>query len=387
MSTAAHLWQSTQASMGVEVAADLSGICVEGLTVLEESLVDNPALDPSGRASARADVVSTIMNWLSHHRALQSYPAFRTIAVEKPLVILAPNRTGSTLLHNLLALDPRIRTPRLWELWYPSPPPRAETYASDPRIAVASRRLEKMKRSVPQLFAAHPMAATSPEDCGWIMCHEPSLALRHCSPDYWDWLTGLGHDALAVLYGQYAAMVQLLQVGHAAQVWVSKSEAQLHFLPLVLEQYPDVRIVRMHRNPCNIVGSKCALFSLLVPGRTAHGDSMLGALALRMFTHGTSQMLACDEAMALDRIVDVVHEDLIRDPRATVCRIYDQLALDYPPSLDAAIARYLREDAPALRSPIKYTLERFGLSAGQVRRACAPYLEWLHDRLDLTIPA
>ena len=45
-------------------------------------------------------------------------------------------RTGTTILHDILAQDPDSRAPLTWETMFPSPPPRAATFHTDPRIAL-----------------------------------------------------------------------------------------------------------------------------------------------------------------------------------------------------------------------------------------------------------
>ena len=44
-------------------------------------------------------------------------------------------RTGTTILHDLLALDPATRVPATWEVDRPVPPPETATYDTDARIA------------------------------------------------------------------------------------------------------------------------------------------------------------------------------------------------------------------------------------------------------------
>ena len=36
--------------------------------------------------------------------------------IRKPIIVLGFPRTGTTMLYNLLALDPATRAPRLWEM-------------------------------------------------------------------------------------------------------------------------------------------------------------------------------------------------------------------------------------------------------------------------------
>ena len=59
-------------------------------------------------------------------------PSERIVA---PVFIIGFPRTGTTILHDILAQDPDSRAPLTWETMFPSPPPEAATFDSDPRIA------------------------------------------------------------------------------------------------------------------------------------------------------------------------------------------------------------------------------------------------------------
>lgn len=50
--------------------------------------------------------------------------------VESPIIIVGGPRTGTTLLHHMLAVDPRLRAPKLWELMAPVPPPLTDGWAA-----------------------------------------------------------------------------------------------------------------------------------------------------------------------------------------------------------------------------------------------------------------
>jgi hypothetical protein len=52
---------------------------------------------------------------------LTQIPSISTIPVNKPVFVTGLFRSGTTLLHRLLALDPQFRSPTLWELITPTP--------------------------------------------------------------------------------------------------------------------------------------------------------------------------------------------------------------------------------------------------------------------------
>ena len=74
-----------------------------------------------------------------------------------PVFIVGLPRTGSTHLHALMALIEGARTPRFWEMSQPSPPPRTETYLSDPRIGEIQRVVDGLGVDFQRL---HVLSAT-----------------------------------------------------------------------------------------------------------------------------------------------------------------------------------------------------------------------------------
>jgi Sulfotransferase family len=96
-----------------------------------------------GRLAVRRNTLQLLTNrlWLVEDR--KRYPAIAQQDIRQPLFIVRLPRTGSTLLHNLLAQDPGNRVPLCWEAMFPSPPrrgppmlmtrvlPRPKSYSTD----------------------------------------------------------------------------------------------------------------------------------------------------------------------------------------------------------------------------------------------------------------
>ena len=84
--------------------------------------VHESRLDAAGEAAAAATIHWLLTTRLAFFEDRKRHP----IAEEKvvrPVFATGEPRSGTTLLHALLAEDPAARALRFWEVMYPSPPP------------------------------------------------------------------------------------------------------------------------------------------------------------------------------------------------------------------------------------------------------------------------
>jgi hypothetical protein len=353
----------------------------EGLTRLAQSIErEHGSIDPQGATVLNQQFLDRMESLLHFERDLARCPEIARVPVERPIFIVDFGRSASTLLHNLLALDPNARAPRLWELWNPSPPPRPETYETDDRIARARQRLEVMRKFAPTALDIHPLEATGPEECQWLMRHGTHYAMLHNAVGYWEWLRDLDDVNLGGLFSYYRLQVQHLQLHCRRDYWLSKSQSHLHYLPVLLRTFPDARIVRLHRDPCKIVPSLCSLYQNVRAGftRSGAGDGF-GALMLDIFADGMKRMIEADRHTPAAQVIDVFFTDLIGDPRASVRRIYRHFAMTYTDRLDTDLRAHTNASGQP-SSAHRYRLEEFGLTRDKVMRRAAPYLTWLEAR-------
>jgi hypothetical protein len=127
-----------------------------------------------GRVAARRDLTSLLETRLRLVADRQRHPEIAAEQIAAPIFIVGLPRTGSTLLHHLLAQDPDTRVTQAWEVMYPSPPPTRETYDSDPRIERATKQLRWLDWLAPDFKTIHPVGARLPLECIALMSARPS---------------------------------------------------------------------------------------------------------------------------------------------------------------------------------------------------------------------
>jgi hypothetical protein len=102
------------------------------LALLLRCLEKEARLSLLGRIVARADLLNTLENRLQLVELFKQHPEIAEQSVQRPIFVVGPPRTGTTIFHDLLSMDPDNRVPLTWETSHPLPPPETATYLTDP---------------------------------------------------------------------------------------------------------------------------------------------------------------------------------------------------------------------------------------------------------------
>ncbi|MBW2418253.1 MAG: sulfotransferase [Deltaproteobacteria bacterium] len=349
-----------------------------GLHQLLASLERDAQLTTIGRSMARGQIGSALANRLQLVEHRKQHPEVGEQRIERPLFVLGLPRTGTTILYGLLAQDPAHRSPLSWEVAAPCPPPRPETYESDPRIARMDAEFDQLRRLAPGFDAIHPMAARLPQECVAITAmdfHSVQFGASYNVPSYEDWLT---EQDLRPSYRFHYAFLQHLQSECARERWVLKSPGHLPFIGALLDVYPDAMIVQTHRDPLDVLASVSSLECVL---RSAASDAVdpleIGPQQVDLWSRtlrtGIEQReLATTHA---NQFFDVHFPELLADPLACVQRIYEHFDLELTKEAEEEMARFLADNARDKHGTHRYSLETFGIDAAVHGRGFDDYCE------------
>ena len=245
----------------VEQAAEQTGLgdlgddsWQEGLARLVDSLNTEARLNEMGHAIVTGELTGYLADRMRivAHRA--QHPEVGDTSVEPPIVIVGQGRTGTTILHELLAQDPATRVPLTWEVDHPCPPPETATYDTDPRIAEVDATLAGVDLVLPGFRAMHPMAAQLPQECVRITASDYRSMIfptQYRVPAYADWL--LNEADMAPAYRWHRMFLQHLQSRCGGRPWVLKSPGHIWCLDALLAEYPNAVLVQTHRDPLRII--------------------------------------------------------------------------------------------------------------------------------------
>ncbi len=337
----------------------------EPLRRLVTSLVSESKLNPMGQIATRADLIRLLSNRLRLEEDRKLNPGIAAEEIRRPLVITGLPRTGTTLLHKLIALDPTNRVPLTWECMHPSPPPHTSSYQSDPRIQRADGEIAWFHRLVRGFNRIHPVGAALPEECIVITSHSfvsYQFETTHLLPSYLEWLKA---QDLRASYEVHRRFLQHLQWRCPGERWVLKAPAHLFDLGALFTVYPDACVVMTHRDPVEVAASNASLTATL---RSAFCDDVdplhVGPECSRTWAEASRRALTFRDGgtIAAERFFDLSYDELVKNPLDAVRRVYTHFALPFPQALEDRVEVYLRENPSNRFGKHRYSLAEFGLT-------------------------
>jgi hypothetical protein len=351
-----------------------------GYERLVDSLNEEARLSELGTAVVGGELSGYLGDRLQIVAYRRAHPEIATADVVPPIVIIGQGRTGTTILHDLMAQDPATRVPRTWEVDHPCPPPETATYETDPRIDEVDATLDGIDLVLPGFRAMHPMRARFAQECVRITASDYRsliFATQYRLPSYVQWL--LQDADMAPAYRWHRAFLQHLQSRHPAQRWVLKSPGHQWCLGALVAEYPNALLVQTHRDPLRIIAS---LGSLVARLRSLASDetSIPEAAAewAELIIDGLDRSVAArvDGTVSDARVVDVQFEAFMADPFATIHEVYARLGLDLTSDVEARMRSFLAENPRDRYGRHEYTWAETGLDEGEWRERARRYQEY-----------
>jgi len=349
---------------------------VDPLRRLLRSAEDEARLNTVGRWITRERLIGVLGNRLRTQRLLKQHPEIADQVLAPPIVITGLQRTGTTLLHRLLAADPNLRSLGAWEALNPAPLSTRTRGGGDRRRALARLSERALAYMAPDFFAVHPVEAEAPEeDCLLLdfsfLSPVAEATLR--VPTYAAWLS---RQTLRPAYRYMATLLELLQWQRPGRRWVLKTPAHLEYLDVLLDVFPGAKIIHTHRDPAQTVPSFC---SMIAHGRGVFSDRVdpreIGAQWLARQSHMVHRAMELRQDRAVDQaVLDVSYRALIADPPGTLRRIYDFTGEPWTPEVRASTDACLQVNRQHRHGRHRYCLEDFGLDGPGVQRSFSPYL-------------
>lgn len=302
-------------------------------------------------------------------------PGFQQVEVRAPVFVVAPPRSGTTLLYGMLAADPRFLGPRLYETLLPS----VSALRLTEGISALARRLKGP--AVEESFTRWEQERFGPTDSIHRVRHreleEDTLLFdRHfASPSALRFfprgaelapLTVLDDQPPAtrrrVMGAYYRAIQRLLyHAGPPRQTYLAKNVHSAGRIGSLLQRFPDARFIHIVRSPYAVIPSAVRMFRVsnyLGIDGPSRPTMPLGHPVWSVFADlvidGYRRLLRWEQRVPKSQWVTLRFESLIADPLAAAQQVYDRFEIPMTEPARAAMAtvadgasRYRSSDGPA----------------------------------------
>jgi hypothetical protein len=294
---------------------------------------------------------------LTFRRALGAMPP-----LEPPIFVIGHWRTGTTWLHEMLALDDRHTSPNTYECFSPNHFLLSEDLLSRLRFLTPSRRpMDAMDagfdRPQEDEFALAILGLPSP----YLTIAFPNRTDHDEPYDDLDGLPTRDREAWKAAFLHFLRRVAYRRPGRL----VLKSPTHSFRIPTLLELFPEARFVHIVRDPFVVFPSTVHLWRKLHEAQGLQRPHHRG-LEERVFRRFVRLHERIEQGRALvdpSRFHELRYEDLVADPVGQLQFLYGRLDLGGFDALQPRLETYLaqRSDyrtnrydlSPALRAEIE----------------------------------
>ncbi len=320
------------------------------------------------------------LNGLAWRLDERLFPAWRGQRVEAPVFIFANGRSGTTMLHRLLAFDEANFAPyKLYQSIFSG-------VATQRLLLAASRHRATARvgrRAVDWINATffsgwegiHELGIDKEEEdeATFVLAMEsPTVSLLNPFTENYQeigWLDGEPAEHRRAFMDYYEAVLRKhLFVHGQGRRFLTKNVFTTPRVRTFLERFPDARFVYLVRNPLQALPSWLNMFyeKWVTHSPELPPDSPEARRLAQMCFAYYRHMLASEERIGPENLIVVRYDDLVQDPKAVVERLYGWLGLELTPEYRARLEAFTARQR-SYRSRHHYSLEQFGLTEAWVR--------------------
>ena len=297
-----------------------------------------------------------------------------------PLIVTGFPRTGTTFSHRLLASAPDARWPELCETIFPVLPPEIRT---DKARKKRMRRVQFGERIVracaPGLRSIHELVPDGPEECTAL--HEmaldsESIGLVGECRSYRDWIESRDSDRRQERYRMQEMCFRSIIADRPEDKrhgrWVLKAPQHLLGLDELFVQYPDAKVIRMHRDPVDAMASLGSLVETTAKIVTRGINLEVGNDLLDTFIDWQKVGdEACDRYP--DSILEVRYTDLVADPVGFVRRVHEFSGIPFTDAHLEMVERHVVSRPRHHFGAHRYQIDHYGIEESDVRSRTHEY--------------
>lgn len=320
----------------------------QGLHALIDSLNRDLDLAEPTAGYFQQLITQILINRLDVTQLIKDHPEILDESIEQPVFIIGLPRSGTTLLHTLLAVDPLSRYLRNFESFTAiCPPPELMPNKVDPRIQACHDAMEGFFSLAPELRGINGLnfMALGTAECQNLMALEFVHMGWSAGSSLFTHGNWVADCPKAPAYQWHKRLLQLLQWKLPNERWVLKAPVHLFGLDQLRATYPDAKIVFIHRNPLDAMVSGVSMVARWTRFTTGKAD--VAAIAdwyPTLWAKGLRRALACRRQLSEDLVIDVYHRELIDAPLKVIESIYRHFHLPFSEAARKRMQTWLRDN-------------------------------------------
>jgi len=322
-------------------------------------------LTTEGSYGAQAMIVGALSNRLRHIALIKAHPEILEEDVQVAVMVTGLPRTGSTMLHRMLASSKGMTGVRWYEAQNYAPFPGEIRADASQRLNAARNILDFMLGKLPELMSIHPMSIDQPDEEVIILGQLFSSTMAEASyyvPSYARWL------ALQDPTPGYQDLHQILQSlqwqdpSREGKAWVLKTPGHLVALDTAMAIFNTAKIVMTHRDPIAVIPSYCSMeASLYKLASDTISHKMIGEYWPDRLHAWLEQFMMARAGNDKNRFIDVLYEDQLQHPEKEAARVLELAGIPIGDAFHNEIQDWIETNLREHRAPHRYDLADFGL--------------------------
>lgn len=317
------------------------------------------------------------------------FPGFKRQPLKQPVFIIAPPRSGTSLLQSLLSYDEeRFVHLKLYQTIFPAVCYQRVFDALGWLDGALGRPLARLlcwceRKWFGRWDDRHKMRLSQPEEDDALFLYafesEAIYLLFPFVKELWeagfpDALPAEGRRRLMAYYR--SCLQRHLYANGPTKTLLSKATQSSGTVESLREAFPDARFITIVRHPYKSVASHVSLF---VPAWQAHSpgiakDGPVAKAYARLAVEWYRHLFRFQTHIEPSRYYCIEYRELVRDPRAAVEKVYAHFGWPMSKGLQARLDEATRRQRK-FTSTHKYTLEEFGLSKQWIQEELGELLD------------
>ena len=344
-----------------------------------ESLNSQAKLSSEGYYGAEQMITGALVNRLRHKNLIKMNPEILDETVDIKAVLTGLPRTGSTMLHRMLASAPELTSVKWYEAQNYTPLENEDYNDPSPRKDIAKDILNFMLKKIPELMSIHPMDIEQADEEVIILGQLFSSSMLESTyfvPNYANWLTKQNPGK------SYSDLIEILQSlqwqdsSRKNKSWILKTPGHLMSLGAVIKYFPMAKIIMTHRDPVSTVPSYCSMESALYKMNTdAISDFEIGNYWLDRLSEWLNNFIEVRNSIPDDRFIDINYLDLVEAPEKIGAQVLESIHVNDDILTKEMMENWINANKRENRQKHNYKLSDYGLTSESISNKFKDYIK------------